>query len=142
MKLRRLIRFASNLAIFSVVTTGLFFTSIKKDNQNISHTNNQTETTPTLSFGGEVALAGYGNWTYKVSSISNQDRLNFCRQTFRSRTITGAVGSGDSVICYFQGYPNAYYRNQGEICEFKHPGYGTWLGDGGASCYDSYWGWR
>ncbi len=33
------------------------------------------------------------------------------------------------------------FHHLNEVCNYKHPDKGTWVGDGGRSCYDSYRTW-
>jgi len=33
------------------------------------------------------------------------------------------------------------FHHLNEVCNYKHPREGTWVGDGGRSCYDSYRTW-
>jgi hypothetical protein len=142
MKASYLVRKLTSIVTFAALTSSIFLTTISTNKS--SETRNTEVITKNLSvnFGGEPAQAWWQNVNYKISSISNQDRLNFCKSTFPKRGITSASYNGDAVICYFPGYPNAYYRNQREVCEYKHPGYNTWLNDGGTSCYDYYCAWR
>ncbi len=142
MKLSNFVRESLKSAAILLASTGFFLTSVSIKSDLSKSVSPKESFSAKVSFGGEVAEAAYGNWTYKISSISNQDRVNFCKSTFPKRNITQASSSGDTVLCYFAGYPSIFYRHQSEVCEYKHPRYGTWLGDGGASCYDSYWGWH
>jgi hypothetical protein len=82
--------------------------------------------------------AGYV--TYKISNISQDDINNYCKNVNKSYGGTRAVES-KSVRCYRTWAYESSYVNYNEICDYKHPGYDTWSGESGKSCYDSYWRW-
>jgi hypothetical protein len=96
-----------------------------------------------ISFGiGEPAQAFYKRNTYKISSISKSDLLNFCKSKFPNSDIKDASRyAGKYLECFYSAQYRSYHRDIQEICEERHPGYGTWVGDGGYSCYDSYRTW-
>jgi hypothetical protein len=92
-----------------------------------------------VNFGILPANAS-GYVTYKVSSLSGSDFNSFCKAEYNSfggyRTTDGRY-----ALCYRNwSYENRYVQFD-EVCEYKHPGWQTWAGDNGKSCYDSYWKW-
>ena len=113
-------------------------------------------------------LPGQRRETYKISDINQSDADGFCRHRYGRFTSARLDRQNDVVIC---GSRRSAVQTQtgvgvgrdgstvttnmtinnpdwtenrhhlGEVCEYKHPNYGTWLGDGGHSCYDSYRTW-
>lgn len=116
----------------------------------------------------ETALALPRREIYKISDINQYDVDGFCRDKYGNYTSARLDSGNDVVICASRqlnqqntqqtevGTGGATFTNgttnNGEqwteqrhhlsqVCERKHPGKGTWVGDGGRSCYDSYWKW-
>jgi hypothetical protein len=92
---------------------------------------------------GQPASAYFKRNTYKISDISRDDIKNYCKKTFPNLNIVDAgIASGTSLHCAYGPNFRTYYRSIADLCESRHPGYGTWVGDGGRSCYDSYRTWN
>jgi hypothetical protein len=116
-----------------------------------------------LLLTGESASAIWGERKiYKISDITQQDADGFCRGRYGNYTSARLNRPNDTVDCSTRssngevggsvGYPNivsvdvthrgvswnTHSHHLTQVCDYKHPGYGTWVGDGGHSCYDSY----
>ncbi|MCU0544019.1 MAG: hypothetical protein MUE44_17900 [Oscillatoriaceae cyanobacterium Prado104] len=116
----------------------------------------------------ETALALPRREIYKISDINQNDIDVFCRGKYGDYTSARLDSGNDVVICASRQLSEQNTRqtefgtggatitngttNNGEqwieqrhhlseVCEHKHPHKGTWVGDGGRSCYDSYWKW-
>jgi len=114
-------------------------------------------------------IPGQKRVIYKISDINQFDADSLCRGQYGNYTSARLDPQNDVVICGTRlsptqtqtggqaGVPSGvsvtgtktvsdtqWTENRhhlSEVCEKKHPGYGTWVGDGGHSCYDSYWTW-
>ena len=105
----------------------------------------------------QPVAAGWGQRkVYKISDITQQDADKLCRKRYGRYTSAKIIRDRDVVQCgtrqannEFEFSKDPQLKNKGvsfnyqehhlsEVCEVKHPGYGTWVGDGGYSCYDSY----
>lgn len=105
----------------------------------------------------QPVAAGWGQRkVYKISDITQQDADKLCRKRYGRYTSAKIIRDRDVVQCgtrqannEFEFSKDSKLKNKGvsfnyqehhlsEVCEVKHPGYGTWVGDGGYSCYDSY----
>lgn len=114
-------------------------------------------------------MPGQKRVIYKISDINQFDADAFCRGRYGKYTSARLEPESDRVFCGTRrsptqtqtgvqaGVPSGVSRTEtttvgdaqwadnphhlSEVCEKKHPGYGTWVGDGGRSCYDSYWTW-
>ena len=102
-------------------------------------------------------LPGQRRVTYKISDINPSDAERFCKRRYGQNTSFRLEPESDRVFCARrqtnselqlgtsgvnltipteQWGDNPHHLN--EVCENKHPDKGTWVGDGGRSCYDSY----
>jgi len=105
-------------------------------------------------------LPGQRRVTYKISDINQSDADRFCKNTYNQNTSARVDPENDRIICARrqrnhefevgtggasvtipteQWAENAHHLN--DLCNYKHPTEGTWVGDGGRSCYDSYRTW-
>ena len=105
-------------------------------------------------------LPGQRRVTYKISDINPSDAERFCKDKYGQNTSFRLEPETDRVICARrqtnqelqvgtggvnltipteQWAENAHHLN--DLCNYKHPTEGTWVGDGGRSCYDSYRTW-
>lgn len=105
-------------------------------------------------------LPGQRRVTYKISDINQSDADGFCKGKYSQNTSARLDPENDRVICARrqtnyewevgtgganatippeQWAENAHHLN--DLCNNKHPNMGTWVGDGGRSCYDSYRTW-
>jgi hypothetical protein len=114
-----------------------------------------------LLLTGESASAIWGERKiYKISDITQQDADGFCRGRYgnytsarlnrpndtvdcstraRNEEVRTSVGTDTSISVTDRGVSwNTHSHHLSQVCEYKHPRYGTWVGDGGHSCYDSY----
>ncbi len=55
----------------------------------------------------------------------------------------GPVPTGSGTLNYTVNSPDwkPEFHHLNDLCNYKHSGKGTWVGDGGRSCYDSYRTW-
>jgi hypothetical protein len=86
---------------------------------------------------------GWGNWTYRVGSFSPYgDGSGYCKLAIASNYYYYSH-SGTTMYCT-NGTGLIRSTNMNTACEFKYNMWneGLWIGDGGYSCYDSYWGYR
>lgn len=120
---------------------------------------------------GEAVFAqipGQRRVIYKISDINQFDVDEFCRLRYGKYTSARLDPERDRVMCGTRrsstqtqtggqagtsgvnGTRNVTvndpewkeeFHHLSEVCENKHPTKGTWVGDGGRSCYDSYWRW-
>ncbi len=112
---------------------------------------------------GEAVFAqipGQRRVIYKISDINPSDAERFCKDNYGQNTSFRLEPESDRVICARrqtnqelqvgtggvnltipteEWAENPHHLN--DLCNYKHPNYGTWVGDGGRSCYDSYWTW-
>jgi hypothetical protein len=102
--------------------------------------------------------------TYKISDLTEQDARNFCESKGLRPGGTQLLRNEDRVICRSAtrneleteqitiGIPPSVTFTPGgklreetydvdKVCQNKHPNIGAFAGDGGYSCYDSYWQW-
>ena len=116
-------------------------------------------------------LPGQRRVTYKISDINQSDAERFCKGTYDKNTSARLDPENERVICSrrasttqtqigvqggYQGVPTGSgtlnytvnspdwkpeFHHLNEVCNYKHPTEGTWVGDGGHSCYDSYRTW-
>ncbi|MEZ2276877.1 MAG: hypothetical protein ACBR12_08170 [Microcoleus sp.] len=115
-------------------------------------------------------IPGQKRVIYKISDINQSDADGFCKGRYGDNTSARLEPQNDRVVCsglrtpiqtntgvgvgggdkrptvttnFTVGEPqwteSPHHLN--EVCDKKHPTYGTWVGDGGRSCYDSYWRW-
>ena len=91
----------------------------------------------------------YGNYTSARLDPQNDVVICGTRQIPIQSQVGGQVGvqggiPGANVTANVTGSNPEWKENRhhlSEVCESKHPRFGTWVGDGGHSCYDSYWTW-
>lgn len=102
-------------------------------------------------------LPGQRRVTYKISDINPSDAERFCKSKYGQNASFRLEPESDRVFCgrrqtnselqlgtsgvnltipTEQWGDNPHQLN--DLCNYKHPGKGTWVGDGGRSCYDSY----
>lgn len=102
-------------------------------------------------------LPGQRRVTYKISDINPSDAERFCKKNYGQNASFRLEPESDRVICSRRQINpqlqlgtggvnvtiptedwagNPHHLN--DLCNYKHPGKGTWVGDGGRSCYDSY----
>lgn len=102
-------------------------------------------------------LPGQRRVTYKISDINQSDAERFCKGTYGQNTSARLEPENERVICARrqtnqelqvgtggvnltipteQWAENPHHLN--DLCKNKHGDIGTWVGDGGRSCYDSY----
>jgi len=127
-----------------------------------------TSTIGEAVFAEAPLLPGQRRVTYKISDINPSDADGFCKGKYDQNTSARLEPQNDRVICsglrtpiqtntgvgfgekrptvttnFTVGQPqwteNPHHLN--EVCNNKHPNMGTWVGDGGRSCYDSYRTW-
>lgn len=120
---------------------------------------------------GEAVFAqipGQRRVIYKISDLNQSDADGFCKSRYDQNTSARLEPEKDRIMCARRTTPvqtttgigfgekrptvttnftvgdsqwteEPFHLNK--VCNYKHPGYGTWVGDGGRSCYDSYWTW-
>ena len=92
---------------------------------------------------------GQQRHTYKISNITDYDLWHFCIN--RKDYVTQAWRVHDSVVCKAQGHSTVKagfdlgfdvdYEQPfllEDVCKWKHPRKGAFVGDGGYACYDTY----
>lgn len=128
-----------------------------------------TSTIGEAVFAEVPLLPGQRRVTYKISDINQSDAERFCKSTYGQNTSARLEPENERVICAGRQIPpiqtqtgvgtgkdgptittswtvgqpqwteNPHHLN--DLCNYKHPRIGTWVGDGGHSCYDSYRTW-
>ena len=96
-------------------------------------------------------VPGQQRHTYKISSITNADIFHYC--VLKKNFVADTYRRYNKAVCVINGSSNVavgggdifradnnylHYLDLNDLCRWKHPRTGAFVGDGGYSCYDSY----